>query len=135
MKQNHPHRPSNVPTTIIGELRAERGMIEELLEATPRIADQPDSLRIRRDALCERIELLEQRGDGGPLITVTLDAYASAIVRRVLRSEADTTEADVANAALGFKWGERDDHDADEELAAARERRHQKKLSTHKQDA
>lgn len=120
---------------IIEELRDERAFIETLLDQTPRIADKPDSLRVRRDALCDEIERLESHGDGGPLITVTLDAYASAIVRRVLSSEADTTEADVATAALTFKWGERDDHDTDEELAAARERRHQITGSTHEEGA
>ena len=68
---------------------------------------------------------MEVRGDGGPLLTVTLDAYASAIVRRILREHpADTTEADMVNATLACNWGEKDDHDSDEELAAARERRH-----------
>ena len=131
-------QPSELPlpaTRIIEELRDERTRIETLLDQTPRIADQPASLRVRRDALCDEIERLESHGDGGPLITVTLDAYASAIVRRVLRSEADTTEADVANAALTFKWGERDDHGTDEELAAARERRHRADGSTHKEAA
>ena len=123
MKQNNPHHSSNAPITIIGELRAERSLIEELLDATPRIADQPDSLRIRRDVLCDQIELLEQRGDGGPLITVTLDAYGSALVRRLMSSEPEATEADVANTALGFMLGEKDDHGQDEELAKTIQRR------------
>lgn len=123
MKQNTPHHPSNVPITIIGELRAERSLIEELLDATPRIADQPDSLRIRRNTLCDQIEQLEQRGDGGPMITVTLDAYGSALVRRLMSSEPAATEADVANTALGFMLGESDDHGLDEELAKTIHRR------------
>ena len=123
MKSHLPH-PMPAPVSLIEDLRAERRLVKTLLDRTPRISQQPPGLRHRRDALCEEIERLETHGDGGPLLTVTLNAYASAIVRRVLREEADTTEADVVNAALTFKWGERDDHGADEELAAARERRH-----------
>ena len=129
-------QPSKLPLPairIIEELREERAFMETLLDQTPRTADQPTSLRVRRDTLCEEIERLESHGDGGPLITVTLDAYASAIVRRVLRSQVGTTEADVANAALTFKWGERDDHDTDEELTAARERRRRTEGSTPKE--
>ena len=109
--------------TIIEELRAERRAIEELLGRTPRIADQPPALTGRRRTILEELERSEAQGDGGPLITVQLDAYASAIVRRVLCAEPDALVADVVNACLVFSHGEADDHDWDDELEAAIERR------------
>ena len=115
--------PAGVPVTIIAELRAERRAIEEMLDPTPYISQQPASLRIRRNNLCDEIERLEKQGDGGPLLTVTLDAYASAVVRRIITEEPDALVADVVNAALIFTHGESDDHDSDDELAAAIERR------------
>ena len=105
----------------ITRLREERDETESLIDSP--LAEPPRGLRLKRNDLNARIEALEIQGDGGPLITVTLDAYASFLVRRMMTHKEVTNLADVVNGALAFTCGEDDDHDWPEELHKAADRR------------
>lgn len=110
----------------IKQLRDRRDVIEVELDGVPidnEHLEQRRQIRERRQELCEQIEAIETLGDGGPRLTVHLNDYASALVRRQLASEQGVTAEDVACAALAFMLGEEDDHFPDEEIAKATARR------------
>lgn len=112
--------------TRLQQLRAQRRAIEVELHAVPidnEHLGERRQLCNRRHEFCEQIEALETLGDGGPRLTVLLDDYASALVRRQLASEQDAIADDVVCAALSFMLGEEDDHFPEEEIAKATERR------------
>lgn len=109
----------------ITALRDRRNAVEEELEReiTNILSPRGKELRLSRNALNEEIEALESLGDGGPCLTVTLDDFASALVRKALAARGQAEPSDVVNGALVFSLGEDDDHGWPEELDKATSRR------------
>ena len=104
-------------------LRKRREVIEGKQDALGRDAwhEPGDTIRLERDAINTQLEALETLGDGGPRLTVTLDDYASTIIRRHIEENPEFTPEDIANGCLSFTLGAEDDHGLEEiDKAAAR---------------
>ena len=124
-----PFTPANTAAERAAEmerLREQRRRVDATIDAVP-INDehfnQRRKLYRQRTALADKIDALEMQGDGGPLVTVTLDPYSSAMVRRAHFGRELATEADVVAAALSFTLSEADSQTPDEEIEAATARR------------
>ena len=124
-----PFTPTNTAAERAMEmerLREQRRRVDATIEAVPisdEHFDQRRKLYRQRTALVEKIDTLEMQGDGGPLVTVALGPYSSAMVRRAHFGRESATEADVVAAALSFTLSEADSQTPDEEIEAATARR------------
>ena len=124
-----PFTPANAAAERAVEmerLREQRRRVDATIEAVPitdEHFDQRRKLYRQRTTLVEKIDALEMQGDGGPLVTVTLDPYSSAMVRRAHFGRESATKADVVAAALSFTLSEADSQTPDEEIEAATARR------------
>ncbi len=128
-------QPNTLPPVVASPAAAQMEEITRLRQRREEVERQMDvadygatggngrSLRLERRAINEQLEALTTLGDGGPLLTVTLDTFASSLVRRSMAVHHTSSAADVVNGALSFTCGEEDDHDWPEEMHKAAARR------------
>ena len=121
----------------VARLRQRRDEIETRMDEIDAgaVDTSVGSLRRERNAINERIEALEGLGDGGPLLTFTLDTYGSTLVRRALAEGDALRGIDIVNGALRYTLGADNDHNWPEEAKKAAARREAQSPSGVRRDA